>query len=174
MIDGAGVHAFDHGDLIHDLRRVREQLAHPAAALAVLREFEHARSHRQPRLAAGHRGDALAIANALRQILVEKLRQPRLVIPQVELRGCPVHVQVDEALRFGRKVRQPGQGSMRLAGLGHQVLAEHGCQGDITRPQADVSEKLAACLLLVELEKRIHGGAESLNGTRYHFLPLAP
>jgi hypothetical protein len=62
---------------------------------------------------------------------------------------------------------------MRLGGRGHQISAEHGCQGDITCSQADVSEKLAACLLLVELEERIHGDEESLNGLRHHFLPLA-
>jgi hypothetical protein len=62
---------------------------------------------------------------------------------------------------------------MRLAGLGHQIAAKQRCQGDITCSQADVSEKLAACLLLVELEKRIHGDVESSNGTQAAFLPLA-
>jgi hypothetical protein len=149
VIDGAGVDGAHERDVIDDLRRVRQQLAGPHAALAVLRNLKHRRRDGQPRLAAGHGGDALALAHALRQILVKKGLQARLVIPQIELRGRAVHVQVDEAFRLRGKVRQPRQ--RRMHGLGHHVSTKHGCQGDITRPQADVSEKLAACLLLVEL-----------------------
>jgi hypothetical protein len=40
---------------------------------------------------------------------------------------------------------------------GQQVTTEHGGEGDVPRPQAGISEKLPAGLLLVEFKEGIHG-----------------
>ena len=73
VVDGVGVDRLDQGDVVDALRGVRQQFADPRAALAVLRELEHRRRDRQPRLAAGHGGDPLAHADAVGQVLVEVL-----------------------------------------------------------------------------------------------------
>ena len=103
VIDGVGVDGLDQRDVVDDLGRVRQQLADPLAALAVLLELELRRRDREPRLAAGHRGDALALADAVGQVLVEIFGQLRLVIPQVDLRRAAVHVQIDDRLGLRRE-----------------------------------------------------------------------
>jgi hypothetical protein len=40
VIDRVGVHRLDDGQIIYNLRRVRQQLADPRARLSVLFEFE--------------------------------------------------------------------------------------------------------------------------------------
>ncbi len=66
MIDGLGVHATDHTDLVGHIRNMRDQLTNPRTAFAVLGEFEHRRSDRKAALARRHRGQPLSHANAIR------------------------------------------------------------------------------------------------------------
>jgi hypothetical protein len=62
VIDRLGVHRLDDGDVVDDLRRVRQELADPRARLPVLLEREQRLAHRQQRLP--HRlRDALALAD---------------------------------------------------------------------------------------------------------------
>lgn len=73
VINGAGVDGLHERDLIHDLRGVRHEFTDPHAALPVLLKLEHGGRYRQARLAAGHGGDALALADALGQLFVVML-----------------------------------------------------------------------------------------------------
>jgi hypothetical protein len=161
VVDGVGVDAADDRELIGHLRRVREQLAHPRASLAVLGELEHGGRDRQPRLAAGHRGDALAAADGVGQVLVEVRFELRLVIPHVDLRRPAVHVQVDEPLGLGRVVRQAGEHGMnaRATRLGRRTegIARHGRERDGTGAQAGGAEELAAGVGEEEFVQGVHG-----------------
>src|SRR5262245_34356967 len=47
VVDRFGVQRFDDCDLIHDLRRVRQQFAYPRAALAMLGKLKHWRDARE-------------------------------------------------------------------------------------------------------------------------------
>ena len=159
VIDGAGVHAFDHRDVIDDFGRVRQQFADKTPALAVLRELKHARRHREACLATRHRRDALTVADALGQIFVVVLLELRFVVPQVELRRRAVHVQVNQPFRLRRKVWQPRQRCMHLRrGCALRELgAQHARESDIARAEAHLAKKLPARLLLMKFEKGVHG-----------------
>src|SRR5207245_3029152 len=71
VVDRLGVHGAQHADLVGDFTGVREQLAEPASALAVLPETVHARHNRKTILVRHHAGDALAAEDGRRDILVE-------------------------------------------------------------------------------------------------------
>ena len=71
VIDGVGMHAADDGDIVHHARRVGQQLGNPRAGFAVLRELENRRRDGKARLAAGHGGEALAVADGFGQVLIE-------------------------------------------------------------------------------------------------------
>jgi hypothetical protein len=143
------------------LGRVRQQLADPHAALAVLRELEDRRSDRQPRLPAGHGRDALSLADAVGEVLVEVLGQSRLVIPQILLRGPAVHVQIDQVLGLGREVRQARQRGWlgRSAGSAlvrlQAVRAQHP-QGESTQSNACGAEEIPAGQHALVLVQRMH------------------
>ena len=86
VVDRVGVNGLHQRDLVDHLRRVGEKLcADPAAALPHLLELEFRGGHRQPRLAARHRGDPLLAANTCRDVLVEIVDELRLVVPEVDL-----------------------------------------------------------------------------------------
>ncbi len=106
MVDRVGVHAADEAHVVDHLGRVRQQFADPHPALAVLSEFVFRRGDRKPGLARGHAGEPLAVANRIRQILIEKILHLRLVVVQVHLRRSADHVQIDDVLRLRGEVRQ--------------------------------------------------------------------
>lgn len=85
----------------------------------MLVEFEHGGGDREAGLAAGHGGDALAVADAFREVFVEVGGQLRFVVPEVELGGGAVHVEVDEALGFGEEVGEARKGGLELGSGGH-------------------------------------------------------
>ena len=85
-----------------------EQLAQPGPVLAMLVELEDRGGDGEPRLAAGHGGDALAVADGVGQVLIEPFLHLRLVVVQVHLRRAADHVEIDHVLRFRWKVRQRG------------------------------------------------------------------
>ena len=101
----------------------------------------------KPRLAAGHGGEPLALADRVGQVLVEALVHLRLVVAQVHLRRAAVHVQVDDRFALGGKCGKPGSGGMdagRFAGARPaQFASEHG-QREAAEAQAGVAEELAA------------------------------
>ena len=161
MVDRVGVDGLDHRDVVHDSGDVRQEFADPHAALAVLRELEHRRRDRQPRLAAGHRGDALALADGLGQILVEVRVELGLVIQRVNLRRPAVQVQVNQPLRLRREVRQAGDCGMdaRAAGLGRRTggVAHHRGHRERTGAQAGGAEELASGLVEEVVVEGVHG-----------------
>ena len=85
VVDRLGVHRADQTHFIGKMRRAREQFTQPHAALSVLLEFEVRGCNGEPLLARGHSSQTLAVADRIRQILVELILQPRLVIKQVQL-----------------------------------------------------------------------------------------
>ena len=64
MIDGLGMHRAHDAQVVHDFCRVREQIAHPGSALALLAELENGAGQRELRLIAGHAGPQTMIAIA--------------------------------------------------------------------------------------------------------------
>ena len=79
VVDRVGVHRLDDGDVVDDLRRVRQQLADPGAGLAVPAELELRSRHQQRRLP--HRlRDALPLAHRVGDLRALELRQRRLVV----------------------------------------------------------------------------------------------
>ena len=105
VVDRLGVHAADEAQVVDHLRRPRQQLADPHAALAVLLELVLRRRDREAGLAAGHRREPLAHADRVGQVLVVPLVHHRLVVEQVHLRRPADHVQIDDVLRLRREVR---------------------------------------------------------------------
>ena len=92
----------------------RQQFADPGAGLAVLLQLVLRRGDGEAALAAGHRGEPLALADGFGQVLVEHARPClRLVVEQVHLRRGAGHEQVDDALGLGGEVRQTGQAARR-------------------------------------------------------------
>ena len=116
MVDGLGVHRPDHGDLVRNFPHVGDEFTHPDAALAALLEIENAGRHWKARLPARHRRDTLTHADGVRKFHVEVLVEDRLVIEQVDLGRCPVHVEVNEVLRLRGKMRESRQRRMNLLG----------------------------------------------------------
>ena len=110
VVDRVGVHRPDDAQLVDDLRRVRQQLADPGAGLAVTREVELRAGHRERLLEGGHAGEALALADRLRQLLAVHRAQPRLVVEQLELRRAAALEQVDDRLTRGTRC---GDGEQR-------------------------------------------------------------
>ena len=109
VIDRGGADGLHDGKQVDDLGGVRKEFADPAAGFPVLGELELARGNREARLTRGHGGDALSVADAFWEILIEVSLQLGLVVPEVELRRGAVHVQVDDALGLGREVRIAGE-----------------------------------------------------------------
>jgi hypothetical protein len=104
VVDRLRVQRADEADLIGELRRVRQQLAQPHAALAVLRKLEHRRRDGEALLPRRHAREPLLATHRVRQILVELRREPRLVIKQIELRRRTRLREPDDALRLRRKM----------------------------------------------------------------------
>ena len=113
VVDGVGVHAADETHFVDHLGRVRQQFADPHAALAVLGELVFRRRDGEPRLAAGHRRQPLALADGLGQVLVVPGVHLRLVVVEIDLRRAADHVQVDDVLGLAGEV---GTGQVRTGG----------------------------------------------------------
>ena len=107
MVDGVGVDRLHQRDLVDHIRGVGEEFAvDPAAAAAPLLKFEFGRGHRKPGLAAGHAGEPLIAPHTRRDILVEIVVELWFVIPQIDLRGAAIEVDVDHPLGSRSVVRQ--------------------------------------------------------------------
>ena len=94
---------------IRDLAGMGQQFAQPHAGLAVLREFEDGGRGGELRLESGHAGQALPLADRIRQVGAARSFQVGLVVEQVQLRGRAVLEEIDDALGLGREVRQAGR-----------------------------------------------------------------
>jgi hypothetical protein len=133
VVDGVGVHALHQRNVVDDLRSVGEQVGvDPPAGLALLLELVFGGRDGEARLPAGHRAEALPALHGGGEVLVEELAQAGLVVPQVDLRGPAVHVQVDDALRARPEVGEPGERGVDHSRSG----AGAGCRRD-TRTGAE-------------------------------------
>ena len=167
VVDRFGVQRAHPADVIGHLAEVRQQVGiHPHAALAALLEAELRRRDREPRLAAGHRRQPLALADAVGQILVVPLLHLRLVIEQVHLRGTADHVQVDDALRLRRKV------GGHLAGSGERApaegLAQQRTQCGVTEDIATPRKKPAPGFKGLPIVQGVHGEKFKVEGFKFY------
>ena len=111
-------------------------------------------------LAAGHRGQALAVADRFGEILVVHLPHFGFVIVEVDLRRAADHVQIYDVLRLGREVRRR-QGRVDpglAAGLGHvgRVAIQRGQRGG-AEGEAGAGEKLPTGFGGEVVGERVHG-----------------
>ena len=70
MIDRIRVYATNDGDVVGNLCGVRQKITDPGTAGTMLLEAEAGGDNREVGLRRGHPRQSLAVANALRQILV--------------------------------------------------------------------------------------------------------
>ena len=89
--------------IVGDGGEVRQKLAHPDPALALLAELEF-RGNNELLLAEGHGGDALPLADRFRQWCLEEFVEIWLVIEEVDLARRSGHEKEDHALGLGRMV----------------------------------------------------------------------
>ena len=109
----------------------------------MLGELELARGDGEACLTGSHGGDALAVADALRQVLVEVGLELRLVVPEIELGRSAVHVQVDDALGLGGEVRVAGERLMHgVRGLG--LAGEQAGEGDAADAESGGAQEASA------------------------------
>ena len=123
VVDRLGVEGAHPADVVRVLAEVGQQVrVQPHPALPVLAEVVLRRRDREAGLAAGHRRQALAVADAWGQVLVVHLLHLRLVVEEVHLGGAADHVEVDDALGLGevlradRARRRMGEGATEQAG----------------------------------------------------------
>ena len=151
--------------IVDHLRRVRQQLGNPGAVLPVLGELEDGGRDREARLSRRHRGETLALANRVGQILVEPVVHRRLVVEGLHLRRRADHMQIDRAFGFRREVRQGGQSfadvEMR-GGSGSCFRAQQiGERGDAESARA-ASKELAARFCLQAFAQRVGPGPRGM------------
>ena len=105
MIDLLGLHRPDDGEFVDDFGGVRQKLAEPGAAFAVLRELED-----------GGRGGNFVwkalmpvrrwpIADGFRQIGAALFSERGLVVEQIELGRRAVLEEIDDSFGGGREIR---------------------------------------------------------------------
>ncbi len=105
VVDRLRVHGADDGHVVGDFGSIREVIAHPLAALTVLGKFPEALADWQVFLPGGHAGEALALADGIREILAVDSFQFRLVIEKVNV-GWPAGLEkVYDPLRGGGEMR---------------------------------------------------------------------
>ena len=163
VIDRVRIHRPDDGDVVDDLRGVRQQLAHPGPGLSVSGEPVDRFRHRQQRLS--HRlGDALALADRIRDLRALVLRESRLVVERLELGRPAGLVQEDHPLRAWRMMRKPDQAAgLRIAGRRRVLRRQQrlGCDERGERSDADAArrqaEQLPACQVEIEFVFKRHG-----------------
>ena len=105
VIDGLSIETLHNADLIGDAGCVGKQVTHPGTALSMPGELEGAADQRQACLVAAHRGQALSLADFIRQLLALHLLEHGLVIEEVHLGWAAALEEVDDALGPGGNVR---------------------------------------------------------------------
>ena len=153
MIDGIGVHGVHKAQIAGHPTGVRNEFRKhdPVLTIRIAVKSELAGRHRESALPAGHGGDALTIANGIGQILVETRQQIWLVVIEVKLTWCALHVHVDHTLRLGRKVRSGRERratrrrirkcsavrTNKLIGTSRSIASQQTCQRRPAKPCAD-------------------------------------
>ena len=105
VVDGFGVHRFDHADIIDDFREVRQGIADPGPTLAMLLKTELIGGSDGERLLAGsHAGQALIAANGIGKRFGIQLFEPWFIVEEFHLRRAAMHEEVDHAFGFAGKM----------------------------------------------------------------------
>jgi hypothetical protein len=105
VIDGIAVQRANHGQLVRNGGRVRQEITDPLARLAVAGELEVRAGYWKTLLIARHQRDALCPLYAGGQLLAVHLVRFRFVVEQVEMRWTPGHKQMNDTLRSRREVQ---------------------------------------------------------------------
>ena len=139
------VHRADDRDLVDHLGRVRQQFAHPRAALAVAGKLPVAAHHLALHAAPG-RGD---FGKFLRSIRTMKFLQRRFGIKQIHLRRPTLHAELNHRLSPRRKVRLARtrvhwQRRLMMRLYPVQIAREQRRQGRAVQTVLDAVEKLSA------------------------------
>ena len=164
MFGDIRVHRMDKAEIIHDLSYLRENIADPLSALAVLLK---------PKI--GRRESTLGVTERLAIYELRPLTsisgKGRLVVKGVDLRWTARHEELNDVLRSRSKVRSLRGEGTRLcsccggsAGDSRAGLLEGSCETKSAEPRAHLTESLAAG------ELAIMQGCESLAVSGFVFL----
>ncbi len=140
VIDGVGVDGFDESDVVGNFGSMWEEFAELHAVAAGGRELKDGRRDGERVLAGGHAGDALALADGIRQFGAGERGEFGFVIEEIDLRGRAGLVEIDDAFGFGWEVREAGEAA---GGRDIGTFEEGGESGD-TDAFAGAAEELAA------------------------------
>ena len=158
VVDGIGVHRAHDANVVGNLCRVRQQVADPGTRFAMLLEAERGFDQRKAALAGCHRGQPLALADRLRQVLSAQLGQTRLGVERLDLGGAARLEKPDHALGLGREVRQASQAARsRLGCIGRvQVAAQQVGQSDGPNTAGAPAEEVSPGLGFGDVRFRCH------------------
>ena len=162
VIDRLGVHRLDEAEFVDDARGVRQQLADPGPALAVLGEAEPARRDREARLPRRHAGEPLAHRGSSRAARSPaRSWQQRLVVEQVHLRRRARLEQVDHPLRPGREIGEAPMPAPTETGHDRRPPRHGRGRAATPAPRAEAqaggpAEELPARQVLAEFDERVH------------------
>ena len=144
MIDRLGLHGPHDAELVGNGRRVRQEFAEPLTAFPMLLELEHRRRDRKPLLPRGHRGNALAHSDTVRNVLIKVGLHLRLGIEEIHLRRTATLEKKDDALRLRDKMRNVTHSRQPAAIRGETGVPQHRRQGCGSQSCGTLEEKLAA------------------------------
>ena len=121
------------------------------------------RSHGKIGLRGRHAGEPLAFADRLGQLGSLLAAQSGFMVEQIQLRRTARLKQIDDALGFGREMRQPRQARVRGLAGGRAgcvcVSVEQGRQSRRSDAGAGQTEEMAAGESKLMFEPGVHGVA---------------
>ena len=172
MIHLRRVHRLDEADIVHDLRRFREEVTDPGPAFAVLFEAGEC-GESGAGFPLRHRTLPLVPVNTFGNFLAPPFFHLRFVIEHVEVRRRPVHEKIDDPLCFRRIVRKPG--NFRKL-VGESLPFEKGSERQRADSQAGLSEEMTAGQMGGVVCERVHRGGHSLvsASSRFRIMRQSP
>lgn len=144
VVDGLGVQGSDEAQVICHLSSIGQQLAQPSPMLAVLLKGKFGARQWKFGLIGRHAREPLAHADGCGEVLPVHFAQARLVVEEVQLGGRTVLEEIDDALRFWRKVRKTKRLHIVFRPAGEQVRDEQGAERDTAEAHAEAGEKFSA------------------------------
>ena len=155
VIELIRVHRLHERDFVGDLLEVRDGVAHPESALAVL--FKRTRATHELRHAGGERKGA-ALEERVRAILSAPFHELGFVVEDVQVGRAAGHVQVDDALGLGFEVRLARGERVIVGGRGAEGVRLHRMEGDGAEAELTDAAEEGAARLQAELgfAERVH------------------
>jgi len=144
VIELVGVNRSDEGDVVDDLREVREHLGKFRAGLAVSGELEARAEHGG---IGSDEGVALAADDGRREWFAFESGELGFVVEEFELAGGTGHEQVDDPLRLWREVRlareeRGGRVDGGGEGAAGEAIGEKAGEGDLSEAHAASAEEM--------------------------------